>query len=58
MESARDRAVRLLQTLLNLSDDDLSRAQQLVDAIIDAARAPESAHTRAMAALDASQKEF
>ena len=51
MDTAREKAIRLLLELFEL-DDGLGvtpeDAASVVDAIIEAARAPESTHTRAV----------
>jgi hypothetical protein len=60
MDLARDRAARRLVEwgirLVQDARDDLppseAEAAAVVDAIVEAARAPESAHTRAVEALD------
>jgi hypothetical protein len=52
MESARDKAIELLMELVDPNSvDALTRvkATRVVDAIIEAARSSESAHTRAVA---------
>jgi len=50
-ESARDKAVRLLTRCL-VEDPSVFDLERCVDALIEAARAPESAHTRAATAMD------
>lgn len=51
--TARDRAIGLLTKLLDIEERGQVRHEsvaEVVDALIDAARAPESAHTRAVLA--------
>lgn len=53
MESARDRLIRLLGHVLDSVRNGVrpqdAHLEELVDALIEAARAPESAHTRTVA---------
>ena len=54
MGTARDRAIDLLSAALS-EPVDRDMVTAIVDAIIEAARAPESAHTRAMAEQQAKE---
>jgi len=53
METARDKAIRLLLDLMDTAAPTREDATAIIDAILEAARAPESAHTRAVSEAQA-----